>query len=946
MINKLKYIILLACLQLFAQQGYSQQTLNIKGVIKSSEGSPLSNATVILSFKGNKDSLKVLSTEQGNFIFSSVKPGKIDITVSYIGYANMTNSFDFTNSSGEKSAGEIIMAPSGNMLKNITLESQKIQIKEDTVSYVIDSSMYRKNDNVEELLKKLPGVQVDKSGTVTAQGKQVTRVKVNGKEFFGGDVTTATRELNADMVDKIQIIDDYGDQAAFTGIKDGDPSKTMNIQLRKDKNKGYFGNLTAGAGTEDRYMGSVSINKFNNTQQLSLLTNINNTNASLFNFGSMGGAMGSVISSMARGMGIGRGGGGVASAIGNLGNSDGISTTKSAGFNYRDEWSSKVSVYGSYSYSQRGTSTIKNTNRQTIFSGLSNIYIQHSDNYSLADNHRFSFNIEYKIDSMNYIKFNPSVTYTKSTSETAADFLQEESGGMKMNDGITNDRTFSKTPNLNGNLLYNHRFKKKGRTLSINLSAGKSETDGNDDYENLTTIYPNGSNPVDFILNQNIIQDNNNHNYGIRASYTEPLSKKRNLEFNYSHNNQFTGNDRETFVSDPVTGIKTYVDSLSNIYDNVYITNRFGLNLRTTAKKYNYTIGFAVQPATIESNTFTGLKAKFTQHLVNYYPVIRFAYNFSKSRSLNINYNGNTSQPSYSQLQPVKDNSNPQFVTIGNPNLRPEFTNTFSMRYNNFNLISGDVFFGNISASFTNDKIVNNTKQTRRGQETSYLNSNGFYTVLGFYNISKPIQNRKFVFNLGGNVTYNNNISFVTDSQNVAKKNIGRNWIFGQRFATDIKIKKWLETTLSANYSLNSSRYSLQKELNANSVGWTLSNSSRFFLPHSFILSYEIDKTINSGFADNISTDPLIINATLEKQLLKKKNASIKFQAFDLLNENIGISRSVLSTGFEDTRSNRLQRYFLLSFVIRLNKFSGQQQDMQMGIPGGGERRMMRPPGM
>jgi hypothetical protein len=197
------------------------------------------------------------------------------------------------------------------MLQGITLESNKVQIKEDTVSYVVDSTMYRKNDNVEEVLKKLPGVQVDKDGTVTAQGKQVTKVKVNGKEFFGGDVTTATRELNADMVDRIQIIDDYGDQSAFTGIKDGDPSKTLNIQLKKDKNKGYFGTVTAGAGKEQRYLGSVSVNKFNNNQQISLIGNINNTNASTFNFGSFGGgAVGSMIGGMVRSFGIGRGGGG------------------------------------------------------------------------------------------------------------------------------------------------------------------------------------------------------------------------------------------------------------------------------------------------------------------------------------------------------------------------------------------------------------------------------------------------------------------------------------------------------------------------------------------------------------------------------------------------------------------------------------------------------------
>ncbi|HPH86052.1 MAG TPA: carboxypeptidase-like regulatory domain-containing protein, partial [Ferruginibacter sp.] len=410
----MKYCVTLILLIVLAIPAFSQQLITVKGTVKNAEGKALPKASVILYYKGSKDSLKTLTADNGDFSFNAVKPTSIGIQVSYVGYSAFMNAYDFSGTSGIQQATGIVLIPGNNTLENVTLESSKIQIKEDTVSYVVDSTMYRKNDNVEEVLKKLPGVQVDKDGTVTAQGKQVTKVKVNGKEFFGGDVTTATRELNADMVDKIQIIDDYGDQSAFTGIKDGDPSKTLNIQLKKDRNKGYFGNLTAGAGTEDRYVTSLSVNKFNNNQQISILGNLNNTNASLFNFGSIGGSMGNMISSMARGMGIGQGGGGVASALGNLGASDGIGTTKSIGLNYRDEWGKKVSVYGSYSFSEKGTSTLKDITQQNSFQNLTNINTRKQDDYTVADNHRFSFNLEYKIDSFNYLKVNPSVTYRKS----------------------------------------------------------------------------------------------------------------------------------------------------------------------------------------------------------------------------------------------------------------------------------------------------------------------------------------------------------------------------------------------------------------------------------------------------------------------------------------------------------------------------------------------------
>ena len=943
----MKYLLLLTGLFLFSFTVQAQQKISIKGKVISTDGNPLPEATVVLLNKNGKDSLKTVSTDKGLFAFNEIQQGVYQLRISFVGYTAVTNEYDCTNTEKELVTGDIVLNPSNQTLQNLTLESQKVQIKEDTVSYKIDSTMYRKNDNVETLLKQLPGVQVDKDGTVTAQGKQVTKVKVNGKEFFGGDVTTATRELNADMVDRVQIIDDYGDQAAFTGVKDGDPSKTLNIQLKKDRNKGYFGTVTAGAGTEDRYLGSLSVNKFNNDQQISLLANINNTNASLFNFGSGGGAMGNMMAGMARSMGIGRGGGGIGSALGNFGNSDGINTNKSIGLNYRDQWGPKLSVYGSYSFSKKYSDVNRDITQQNIFEGKTNTNVQQTNNYSITDNHRFSYNIEYKIDSMNYIKFTPSVSYTKTNNDYLSDFYYLDSSNIKSNNGLTSDNTVSTSPNLNGNLLFNHRFKKRGRTLSLNLSGAKSGTEADDDYSNVFSINVPGGGTANRSIEQDILQDNKNHSYGIRGSYTEPLSKKRSLEFNYAYNRQFTGNDRKTYVTNPVTGTSNYIDSLSSIYDNVYETNRFGANFRTNEKKYNYTIGLAVQPATIRSNTLTGAKNRYVQHIVNYYPVIRFAYNFSRSRSFNVNYNGSTSQPSFSQLQPVYDYSNPQYITIGNPSLRPEFTNTLSMRYNNFDFISGDVFFGNISFSFTRDKIVNNVKQVRFNvQETRYLNSDGFFTVFGFYNISKPIKSRKYVFNFGGNITYNNNVSFVTDSADVTSKNKGRNWVFGQRVSTDIKIKKWLETNVSLNYSLNSSRYSILTNQNANTGAWTISHNSRIFLPHSFIISYDIDKTINNGYADNVTVDPLIINGTIEKQMFKKKNGSLKMQAFDLLNENTSISRTVTGSAITDSRTNRLGRYFLLSFVLRLNKFSGQQPAptmMRMGGPEGGGMQMMRP---
>ncbi|MEO7445924.1 MAG: outer membrane beta-barrel protein [Ferruginibacter sp.] len=917
--------ILSLLLILITFQSFSQQNISLKGIVRSEDGKPLAGASVQYFYPNSKDTIRTTTNEKGNYFFSNVKAGKLGMLVTFIGYRPSLSMYDYGNASGVQEVYPIVMSPGINTLENITLESSKVQIKEDTVSYKIDSTMYRANDKVEDVLKQLPGVSVDKNGTVTAQGKEVTKVKVNGKEFFGGDVTTATRQLNADMVDKVQIIDDYGDQSAFTGIKDGDPSKTLNIELKKDRNKGFFGNGSVGAGTEGRYSAAVSGNYFNNSRQFSVIGNLNNINSSSFNFGSNG-----MMAGMARSMGIGRGGAGVGSYFG--GGSDGLSVTKSIGLNYREEINPKVSVYGSYSFSHKNTDILRTSSQQNIFSN-SNTNLQNSAENSLADNHRISLNMEYKIDPANYIKITPNISYRNNDGLYGANYIFYNDANAKINDGLTTTNSNSKSPNLSGSILYNHRFSKKGRTLSMNLNGGASANDGNDDYRNNTTYYfPNGS-TRDTVLSQYIDQQNKNNNYRLNGSYIEPLNKKQSLEFNYAYSRQFISNDKETFNADPLVGTKKYIDSLSNIYDNEYTTNRFGVNFRTTEKKYNYSLGLAVQPATISSTSVTA-KNNFTQHLVNYYPVVRFAYNFSRSRSFNVNYNGNSNQPSYSQLQPVYDYSNPQYITVGNPGLKPEFTNTFSMRYNNFDFVTGDVFFGNLSASFTQDKIVTNSISRGPGvQENRYLNSDGYFTLNAFYNISKPYQGRKYVFNLGGNIAYFNNIGF---SNNL--KNTGRNYVVGQRLAVDVKLKKWLETSGGVNVSYNKSDYSLLKQFNSNTVAWTFSHNSRVFLPKDFILTYDLDKTINTGYAQSVNANPFIINASLEKQVIKKPNLSLKLQAFDLLDENTNLGRTVTGNYITDTRTNKLGRYVLLTAIIRLSKFQGQapQQGMRMRMGGDG----------
>ncbi|CAN5346779.1 TonB-dependent receptor [soil metagenome] len=923
-------LLLLVLFFVFTSSVHAQQKFILKGSVINENGISVPNAVVSFYYIGSADTLKTTADKIGNFTLKNISAKPYGIKIAASGFNLFEKIYDYSTSFVSERSEIIIMTVNSTVLQTVVVETPKVLIREDTVTYKIDSTMYRQNDNVESVLKKLPGVQVNNSGDVTAQGKAVTKVKVNGKEFFGGDVKTATRELRADMVENVQVIDDYGDQSAFTGIKDGEPTKTLNIQLKKDRNKGVFGNGTIGAGTEGRYAASVSIHRFNNEEQISLLGNLNNTNSNLFSFPA--GASGSGGMRIVMG---GRGGDpsgnsqgvtGDASNQTNNNSNPGVAVTKSLGLNYRNDWGTKFSTYGSYSYSDKNSDILTNSSTLNVFQTSTNINNQNSIQNNIVDNHRANWNFEFKPDSSNFIKFSPSISYRKTRSKAFTEFESFKDDTVRNNSGSSNGVTSATAPNFSGSIVFNHRFRNRARTLSIGGTAGNSSTEQDDNDINLNTYYrPDGS-QFSKNLFQDIVQDNTNRNLGFKVSYNEPLSKKYYVEMNYNYSNSLLKNDKETFDVDQVNGSKKYVDSLSNIYKNNYISHRFGINLRAAQKKFNYTVGFAVQPSTLKSNQVSK-QSSYTQQLFNYYPVVRFAYNFSRSRSFNLNYSGSTSQPTYTQLQPVYDYSNPLFPVIGNPDIKPEFTNNFSSRYNNFNFIKGDVFMANLSISVTQNKIVTNTINKGFGiQETRYLNANGYFTANLFYLWTKPFNNRKYVFSALGFGNYTNNISFIN-----SEKNIGTNTIVSQKLSAEVNPVKWLETSTSVSFAVNTTKYSLQDQLSSTTKARTISNSARLFFGKGWILSYELDKTLNSGYSNQINSDPFIINSTLEKQLLAKKNASFKLQGFDLLNENTNVYRTVSGNAITDSRSNRLGRYFMLSFIYRINKFNTQNQGRYMG---------------
>ncbi|HUS01465.1 MAG TPA: carboxypeptidase-like regulatory domain-containing protein, partial [Chitinophagaceae bacterium] len=562
------------------------QTRIVSGRIVDSTGSPL--PAVSVNLKSASENLSVKTNASGKFQFSSVTSTEFILSVTSIGYENFTQPYIVSNKQGKAFIIDPIrLNVKTNELAAVVITVNPITIKEDTIEYRADAYKVREGAPVEDVLKKLPGVSVDKDGVVTAQGKEVKRVRVNGKDYFGGDVVTATQNLPADIIESIQIIDDYGERANQTGIKEGEPEKILNFNVQRGKNKGSFGNGIVGAGTKDRYLARVNANNFKEDRQLSFLGSLNNTNANTFNFnggGRGGGARGANFGSAERG---GSGG-------------DGTTFSTSLGLNYRDTWGKKITSYGSYSFSSRKNNTLSNSFQQDFNPSNINSTKRINESNTKSANHRLTWNLEYKIDSQNYMKVTPYFSYAASDNNNKGISEYSKPKYYTLNNGMS--KSNSTTPAWGSELFYIHRFKKRGRNFNvsatINYSAREQDRDVQNNYFNVDSTgavpLPSQTNQYQFIGTDNI-----NTTTNVRLSFAEPVGKYTALEASYTWNNSATKSIRDVSDVDAITGQKFKNLKQSNDYDYEFVTNRYGISLHTNKKKYNYFVGMVLQPSVL-----------------------------------------------------------------------------------------------------------------------------------------------------------------------------------------------------------------------------------------------------------------------------------------------------------------------------------------------------------
>lgn len=901
----LLWILILFSLPLAAQQA----GVNIAGTVTEQEsGAPIEQATVRLL--NPKDSALVrgtASSRTGRFTLKNVEAGSYLLHISYVGFDGLYQPLQITGKTNPVELGKLPLHEGGVELGEALVigKAPEITVRNDTLEYNADSYKVAEGSMLEDLLKKMPGVEVDKEGKVTVNGKEIKKIMVDGKEFFSDDPKVASKNLPSKMIDKVQVLDKKSEMAAMTGFDDGEEQTVINLTVKPGMKRGWFGNAYAGYGSKQRYEANAMVNRFIGNDQLTLMGGANNTNNMGFS---------DVASTQFSGMGGGGRRGGSAGS--------GITASGNAGFNFSKEFSPKATLGGNLRYSHADNDAQSKSSKENILPGDSSSFDNNRSRHRNRNDHMGAdLRLEWQPDTLTRLVLRPSFGYSRSRGADESEFNTLDGRQDTVNAGFS--RYLSEGNGYNGNLQldFSRKLNSRGRILSASLSGSFSNTDN--DGTNYSDIAYRGKEEAgrNEIIDQQFRNRNTNYNYRIYVSWVEPLGRDNFLQATYSVSGRNQESLKKTFTPDSM-GIYNVLDTAySQSYRNLFTSQRASLSFKSQRTKFNYTIGLNLDPSYSRSENFVGdsTLTHLTRKVVNLSPTAQFNYLFSKRTHLRLVYNGRTSQPSVTQLQPVADVSDPLNIRIGNPDLNPRYTNYLSVRFQQFVPEKARAFMVMADGNYTINDIVSYTTYNEEtgGKTTTYKNVNGNYNVNMRSMFNTPLKNKKFSLHSSTSASFSNSNGFTN-----GQKNTNQTLTVSEQAGIGFR-SSYLDIGIDGNFRYNGTHNSLQQQTNQRTFNFGAGGYTTVYLPLGFKIESDVNWAGNSGYGEGYKQNEILWNASASKSFLKNNQGTLRFKIYDLLGQRSNISRSITANYIMDSESNTLSSYFMFHFIYRFSIFKG-----------------------
>ncbi len=951
----MRRIILSTILVSFFGMASFAQTASVKGrILDNTDSTALRGATVSVLLQLDSSLVKSgLTDSLGMFNIENLPADSLIVTTSALGYQEYVSFINLRDT--VKDLGVLKVLKQGKDLSVVTIVSRAAPVVQKGDTSQFSASQYKVNPDAttEDLIKKMPGITVDKDGTVTAQGEQVKKVTIDGKDFFGDDASAALKNLPSEVVDKIQVFDRLSDQAQLTGFDDGNSVKSINVVTKTGVKNGQFGRIYAGYGTDSRYAAGGNMSFFNGDRRLSFVANFNNINQQ--NFGSQD-LLGVTSSGNNRGGG-GRGGpGGGNFGGGNnflVGQSAGISKTNAFGINYGDKWGKKVNVTGSYFFNNSTNNNESIINTQTFASPQDYFSNENSNRVTKNTNHRINFRLEYKIDSNNTIFVIPSISLQSNKSNSYSSIQTYKGIADSVNNSLSNLSSDRTGYNIRNNIMYRHSFAKRGRSLSLGFNTTFTKNDGESITDARYRFYDDfGVYASDSLQNQLTDNATNGNTIGGNIAYTEPIGKKGQLQIDYTPSIQKNKANQQTFIFDNGK-YQLFDTSLSNKFDNTITTNNAGVSYRLSpSKDEQLSFGVNFQNSRLESERTFPSASKVDQSFSNFLPNAMWRKKLSASSNIRVFYRASTNFPSVNQLQDVVSLTNPLRVSSGNPDLKQSYTHFLTGRYTYTNSKTSKSFFANIFLQTASDYISNatfipkngdstiqqNIKLAEGSQLTKPVNLDGYRSLRTFFTYSMPIKALKTTVNLNAGFSY----SKLPGQVNYAATNTD-NFVYNGGIVLASNISEYVDFNVSYNANFNDAKTTGASTSTNNYVNQSVGVTLNLLNKKGWFIQNDVSSQFYKGLSQGLDQNFTLWNAAIGKKFLKNNAGELKLSVFDLLKQNQSIIRTVTNNYIEDSQSQVLQQYFMLTFTYNLKNFGtakpsarqeGNMEGRRMGNPG------------